>query len=156
MSGDAPGVRPIVALALATVGFVALLIGGFGMLSLALDAEVIPVRGLGQVPGILGTVLATGAFAATLWIAIRRRPSYTAALACVAAPFLAYLVGVLMGGVLTGADLAVSAAASGAVATSWFGLLLAVAGLVAGWSGVALVRTRADRPRWPWEDPFDE
>lgn len=156
MSGETAGVRPGVALALATVAFVTLVIGGFGMLSLALDVDAIPVQGLGQMPGVIATVLATAAFAASLWIAIRRRPWFAAALGCVAAPFLAYLVGIWLGGALTGADLAVAAAAVGAVATSWFGLLIAVAGLAAGWGGVALVRTRADRPRWPWEDPFDE
>ncbi|SIT87454.1 hypothetical protein [Microbacterium sp. RU33B] len=150
------GVRPVVALALATVSFVALLIAGLGMLSLALDQDVIAVRGLGQVPGILGTALAVAAFAAALWAAIRRRPTYLGALGCAVAAFLAYVAGVWLGAAFSGADLGAAAAAAGGVAASGFGVVVAAAGLVAGWGGVALVRTRSDRPRWPWEDPFDE
>ena len=56
----------------------------------------------------------------------------------------------------TGADLAVAAAVAGRIATTWFGVVVAAAALIAAWGGIALVRTRAQRPRWPWEDEFDE
>lgn len=151
------GVRPLVALAFATVAFIALLIFGLGMLSLFLDEDVIAVPGLGQVPGIAGTVLATALFAAALWTTVRRpHPSFVGALWCTIGAFLGYVVGVFFGAVFTGADLAAAAAAFGGVAASWFGVIVAAAGLVAGWGGIALVRTRASRPRWPWEDEFDE
>lgn len=158
MSGSprSDGVRPAVALALATISFFALLIAGLGVLSLLLNQDVIGVRGLGPVPGVTGTVLAVAAFAAALWAAIRRRPSYLGALACAVAAFLAYAMGVWLGAAFSGADLAAAAAAAGGVAASGFGVVIAVAALLAGWGGVALVRTRSDRPRWPWEDPFDE
>ena len=45
--------------------------------------------------------------------------------------------------------------AAGAFATSWFAVVLASTALIAGWTAVALVRTRAGRPRWPWEDRSD-
>lgn len=157
MSGpSSSGVRPLVALALSTVGFVALLIAGLGMLSLLLDQDVIAVRGLGQVPGVVGTLLAVAAFAGALWTAIRRRPTYLGALGCAAASFVAYVAGVWLGAAASGSDLAAAAAAAGGVAGSWFGVVVGGAALVAGWGGVALVRTRAERPRWPWEDPYDE
>lgn len=158
MSGQAhaDGVRPAVALALATVGFVALLIAGLGILSLVLDQDVIAVRGLGQVPGITGTILAVGAFGAALWASIRRRPTYIGALGCALAAFLGYVGGVLLGAAFSGSDLGAAAAAAGGVAASWFGVVVAGAGLISGWGGVALVRTHSDRPRWPWEDPYDE
>jgi hypothetical protein len=53
-----------VAVVFATVGFFALLVAGFGLLSLATDAEVLPVAGLGPAPGIVGTAAAVVAFAA--------------------------------------------------------------------------------------------
>ena len=54
-----------------------------------------------------------------------------------------------------GIDLARAIAAAGAFATSWFAVVLASAALIAGWTAVALVRTRAGRPRWPWEPPAE-
>jgi hypothetical protein len=145
-------VRPFTALAFATVGFIALLIFGLGMLSLFLDQEVIGVPGLGQFPGILGTALAVVAFAAVLWSFVRQRhPSFWGALPTALAPFAAYIAGVWIGAVATGADLAAATSAAGGVATSWFGVVVAASGLVSGWAGIALVRTKARRPRWPWE-----
>lgn len=150
------GVSPAVALAFAVIGFVALLVFGLGMLSLLLDRDVIEVPGLGQMPGVIGAVVATGLVAAALWSALRRRrPSFGASLTCAAGAYIGYIVGVWLGAAFTGVDLAAAAAAAGGVALSGFGLVLAAAGLIAGWGGVALVRTRSDRPRWPWERNAD-
>ncbi|QOC26471.1 hypothetical protein IC744_09060 [Microbacterium hominis] len=155
-AGDGGGVAPPIATAFAVVGFFALLIAGFGMLSLFSGAEVLPVTGLGQLPGVGGAVLALAAFASTTWLAVRpARPRYVAVLTVVVATFLAYLLGVLVGAVLGGTDAARTAAAIGGFATSWFAVVLASAALVAGWVAVALVRTSADRPRWPWEGDED-
>ncbi|MFB7894097.1 hypothetical protein ACFC1I_17990 [Microbacterium sp. NPDC056044] len=179
-------VRPPVALAFATMGFVALLIFGLGMTSLATGEDVIATPGLGQVPGITGVVCATLAFGGGLWAAIARtgrrtdaapparaaspaaagagavagagaqHPSYWGAAWTTAATFLAYLGGVWFGAVFTGADLGVATAVVGRLATTWFGVVVAAAAFVSSWAGIALVRTRARRPRWPWEDEFDE
>ncbi|WP_374976984.1 hypothetical protein ACEYYH_03915 [Microbacterium trichothecenolyticum] len=153
-------VRPPVALAFATMGFVALLIFGLGMTSLVTGAAVIATPGLGQAPGITGVVCATLAFAGGLWAAIARagtrHPSYWGAAWTTAATFLAYLGGVWFGAVFTGADLGAATAVVGRLATTWFGVAVAAAAFVSSWSGIALVRTRARRPRWPWEDEFDE
>jgi hypothetical protein len=145
-------VRPPVALAFALIGFVALAIFGLGMTSLALDADVIAVPGLGQVPGVIGMLSAAAAFALALWVGLRApHPSFwTAPIAALAAA-LAEAFGVLVGAVATGADLAAAVAAAGGVAVGWVGVVIAGAALVAAWSGVALVRTRSSRPRWPWE-----
>jgi hypothetical protein len=195
--GGAPHepVRPAVALAFATIGFVALTIFGLGMTSLATGEAVIATPGLGQTPGIAGLVCATLAFAGGLWAAIgradhrtdaatrpgpfapgprspapagaagsrrgprgvagTRHPSFWGSAWTTAASFLAYLAGVWFGAVVTGADLGVATAVVGGLATSWFGLVVAAAAFVSSWAGIALVRTRAQRPRWPWEDEFD-
>ena len=178
--------RPPIALAFATIGFVALTIFGLGMTSLLTSEDVIAAPGLGQIPGIAGVVCATLAFAGGLWAAIARagspcgcrgarcragsgsrgrrspagagtrHPSYWGAAWTTAAAFLAYVGGVWFAAVFTGADLGVATAVAGRLATSWFGLAVAAAAFVSAWSGIALVRTRAHRPRWPWEDEFDE
>lgn len=172
-------VRPVTALAFATVGFVALTIFGLGMTSLATGEAVIATPGLGQIPGATGMVLTTLAFAAGLWAAIGRawrapddareldaagmdasargragsgHPSFWGAAWTTAACFLAYVGGVWLGAVATGTEVAVATAVAGALATSWFGLVVAASAFVCSWAGIALVRTRARRPRWPWED----
>ncbi len=155
-SGGGP-VRPVIALVFATAAFVALLIFGLGMTSLATGEDVVATPGLGQIPGIVATTLATGAFAAGLWAAVRRSPApYSGSAWTTAATFLAYLGGMWFGAVATGTGPAVAAAVAGRIATSWFGLVIAAAAFVCAWGGIALVRTRASRPRWPWEDEFDE
>lgn len=181
-------VRPLTALAFTTIGFVALVIFGLGMTSLATGEDVIDTPGLGQAPGVTGVVLATAAYAAALWAAIGRsargsartrvpdgarvpgdradaggadasapqHPSYWAAAWTTAASFLAYLAGVCVAAIVTGTGPALAAAVAGRLATSWFGGVVAAAAFVCAWSGIALVRTHAARPRWPWEDEFDE
>ncbi len=158
MSGDGRGgVSPPVALAFATVGFFALVIAGFGMVSLLTGAEVVDAGDLGQLPGILGTVIAVGGFVLSLGRALRRaRPTFVAVVAIVAASLAGYVVGLLLGALLAGADPARALGVARTFAASWFALLLAAAALVAGWGGIGLVRTRAGRPRWPWEDPDEE
>jgi hypothetical protein len=156
MAGDessAGPVRPLVALAFATTAFVALLIFGLGMLSLLLGEDVIAARGLGQIAGIVATASAVAAFAAGLWTAVRpQHPSYWSALWISALVFLAYLGGMWLGAVVSGADPAAATGVVGRIATTWFGVVIAGVGLVCAWGGIALVRTTAERPRWPWED----
>ncbi len=153
MSTPARGsVTPPAALAFATVGFVALVIAGFGLTSLFAGEEVIGVPGLGPLPGVLGLALATVAFAAVCWLAVRvRHPSYRGTVAVTAATFVAYLAGVWVGAVVSGVNVARATAAAGGFAISGFALVLLGAAFVCAWAAVALVRTRSRRPRWPWE-----
>ncbi|MFH8252176.1 hypothetical protein ACH3VR_17555 [Microbacterium sp. B2969] len=150
-------VRPAVALGLTTAGFVALLIFGLGMTSLYLDEDVLAVPGLGQAPGITGTIFATGGFALCVGVGTRHpHPSYWLAAVTTLVVALAYPLGVWFGAVTSGADVAAATKAAGGVLTSWFGLVVAASALICSWSAVALVRTSARRPRWPWENPDDE
>jgi hypothetical protein len=173
------------------MAFAAFTIFGLGMTSLATGEDVIEAPGLGQVPGIVGVVLAVVVFAGGLWAAIAHaddtrdaaapagavdagpagpaavgagaragreagHPSFWGSAWTTAACFLAYIGGVWLGAVLSGVDVGVATAVAGRLATSWFGVAVALAAFVCSWAGIALVRTRARRPRWPWEDEFDE
>lgn len=150
-------VRPLVALGLATVTFIALLIFALGMVSLVLNADIVEAPGLGQLPGVFATTLTTGVFALVLWLVLRtRRPHYRGALVTAVACYLAYVVGIWLGVLVASAELATATEVAGRIATTWFGLVVALAAAVAAWGGIALVRTRSERPRWPWEDEFDE
>ncbi len=158
MSHDVTGgpVRPGVALTLVTIVYAALVIAGFGMLSLALDVDVIATAGLGLLPGVVAVACAVIAFAGALRPAvIAPHPTYWAAAWSAAAGFLGYLAGLAGAALAGGAGPATALAAAGGFAVSWFALLLAAIGVACGWGGVALVRTRASRPRWPWEDEDD-
>jgi len=161
MTADRPPehghVRPLVALGLVTAAFGALVICALGVTSLVLDQDVIAVPGLGQVPGWIGMIFSIAAFALVVWLTISRpRPSYGGAAVAAVVTVLAYPLGVWFGAVAGGADLAAATGAAGGILTSWFGLVIALAAFVCAWAGVALVRTNARRPRWPWEDPDDE
>lgn len=147
------GVRPPVATGLATVGFFALVVAAFGVTSLLSDAEVVATPGVGLLAGVLALAAAVGAFALVLWGATRApRPSYGAAGLAVVAVVVAHLAVLWIGAVAQGADIALATAAVGGFVTSWFVVVLAGCAFVAAWAGIALVRTRAQRPRWHWED----
>jgi hypothetical protein len=161
MTGQAtpprPPVRPAVALAFCLIGFFALVIAGLGLASLATDTDVISVPGLGQVPGAFGVFAAMATFAGTVWAAVRRpHPSFTALVGVVLGTWLAYVILSGVAAAVAAGDLGAGMAVTGSLALGWPGLVVAAAALVAGWAAVALVRTRAARPRWPWERDEDE
>jgi hypothetical protein len=132
--------RPGLATAFAVVGFGAL-----------------AVRGLGPVPGAAGFACAVIAVAAVLGSTLRAaRPSYAIAALTGVVSLLGYLVGLVGSALLAGVDAARALAAAGGFAVSWFGVLLVIAAAIAGWSAVALARTRATPPRWAWERDEDE
>lgn len=145
-------VGPGIALAFATVGYVSVLILGLGLVSLWTDAAIVEAPGLGQIPGIAGSTLSIIAFATTLGSIVRRRnPSFWSSVWVAAGALLAYLAGLWLAALFTGAGIGVATGVVGRIATTWFGVVIAGAALVAAWGGIALVRTRARRPRWPWE-----
>lgn len=150
-------VPPRLAVVFATVGFFALAVAGLGLASLFLNADVIGVRGLGQVPGATGMLLAAAGFAGALLLGLRApHPSFWVGPIAALAAWLGEAVGVVVGGLVTGADPAAVVAAAGGVAVGWPGAVIAAAALVAGWGGVALTRAHGGRPRWPWERDDEE
>ena len=150
-------VRPLVALGLATVTFVALLIFALGMVSLVLNADIVQTPGLGQLPGVFATVATTAVFALVLWLVLRTaQPRYRGAVSAAVACYLAYVIAIWLGVLVASADFATAGQVAGRIATTWFGVMVALAAGLSALGGIALVRTRSDRPRWPWEDEFDE
>ena len=150
MAEPTGGVRPPVAVALASVGFGSLAVFGLGFTSLLTDADVVATPGLGNIPGAAAMLATAVTFVVAEAFAVRRR-SYVDVLIVTAAVVLAYLAGLVVGGILFGVDVARAVSAAGGFATSVFCVVLAAAAAVAAWAGVALVRTRAQRPQWPWE-----
>lgn len=151
----APGsVRPGLALVIAVIGFAALMIAGLGFLSLATNADIIAARGFGDLAGLEGGGTAMVLFALVLWTSLRRaQPSFWGAAWAGAAAFLGYLIAIGVGGAIRTADPVLAASVVGRLITAGFALVVLGAGLVMAWIGIALVRTRRGRPRWPWESP---
>ncbi|WEK60714.1 MAG: hypothetical protein P0Y60_15645 [Candidatus Microbacterium colombiense] len=142
---------------LATIGFFALAVFGLGALSIATDTDIISVPGLGQAPGVTGMFVGLMAFAAMLWIAVRRtHPSYVSAIAIALAAGLGHLVGVWAAVLVGTGGLITATAVAGDLVRGGASAVLVLAAAIAGWSGIALRRTRSERPRWPWERDDEE
>lgn len=146
------GVSAVLAVTLATISFFALAVLGLGMLSAATDADIIAVPGLGQLPGVVAMALGVAAFAAFLWGALQRtHPSFLSVPVVALTTTLLHLVGVWMSVTLTRGDVVVATVVAGDLVRGGASVVIMLAAAVAGWGGIALRRTRAQHPRWPWE-----
>lgn len=154
---ESPGVSVILALVLATISFFALAVFGLGAVSIATDSDIIAVPGLGQLPGAIGMLAAVVAFALSLWSSLRRtQPSFVSAPAVALAAALAHLVVVWIGVIAASGDIIVATVVAGDLVRGGASAVLLVASAIAAWGGIALRRTRARHPQWPWEREEDE
>lgn len=143
-------------IALATITFVALLIGSLGVVSLVTDTSVIDTPGLTAVPGAVAVAAAVGAFALVLRGGLRPpHPSFVSAVWAGLAAVFAYLVGVWIAAVVTGTDVAVATSVVGRLVLGWQGLTIGAAAALTAWGAIALARTATSAPKWPWESADD-
>ena len=139
------------------MSFFALTVFGLGAMSVATDSDVIAIPGLGQSPGIVGMLAAIVAFATTLGGALRRQhPTFLSAPVTALATALVHLIGVWFAVLITSGDLVISTVVAGGLVQGGPSLVILVAAAIAAWGGIALRRTRAEHPRWPWERDEDE
>jgi len=142
---------------LATISFFALAVFGLGALSVATDTDIISTPDLGQAPGVVGMLAAVVAFAVLLWVTLRtRRPSFVATITIALVTVLAHLAVVWFAVLLGTSDIVIATAVAGDLVRGGVSAVLLVAALIAAWGGIALRRTRAEHPRWPWERDEDE
>jgi len=154
---ESAGVSAVLALVLAAISFFALAVFGLGAVSVATDSDIISVPGLGQVPGAVGMLVAVVVFALTLWFTLRgSHPSFLAVPAVAIATALAHLVAVWIGVASSRGDLIVATVVAGDLVTGGASVVLVLAAAIAAWGGIALRRTRAQHPQWPWEREDDE
>ncbi|MFY9711949.1 MAG: hypothetical protein WAK00_00615 [Microbacterium sp.] len=139
------------------MSFFALTVFGLGAMSVATDSDIIAVPGLGQSPGIAGMLAAIAAFVTTLRGALRRRhPSFLSAPVTALMTALVHLIGVWFAVLVSTGDLVIATAVTGGLVQGGPSLVILVAAAIAAWGGIALRRTRAEHPRWPWERDEDE
>lgn len=146
------GVSPVLAAALTTIGFFALAVFGLGALSVATDADIIAVPGLGQAPGVVGMIIAIVVYGGILWLAVRiSHPRFRSVWTIAIASALAHLLAAGLAALVESGEFITALSVMGGLITGGASIIILAAAAVAGWAGVALRRTRASRPRWPWE-----
>lgn len=156
-SGNGNGASRPLAVAYASGGFFALLIAGFLITSVLTGTEVVAVSGVSSMPGVIGAALGIGGFAVATAIALRfPHPSYVSSLGIVVGAFVGYLIGLAAGAIVVGVDLHTGWMLVTDFVTRPYVLVLLGAAFVSGWAAIALVRTRAHRPSWPWEHDDDD
>lgn len=154
---ESAGVSAILALVLATISFFALAVFGLGAVSIATDSDIIAVRGLGPLPGAIGMLAAVVTFALSLRSSLQRtQPSFVSAPAVALATALAHLVVVWIGVAVARGDLIVATVVAGDLVRGGASAVLLAAAAIAAWGGIALRRTRAQHPQWPWERAEDD
>ena len=130
---------------------------GLGALSVATDTDIIAVPDLGQAPGVVGMLAAVVAFGLMLWSTLRRRhPSYVATIAIALVAALLHLAVVWFVVLVGDGDIVLATAVAGDLVRGGASAILVVTALIAAWGGIALRRTRAEHPRWPWERDEEE
>ncbi|WP_309128416.1 hypothetical protein [Microbacterium sp.] len=156
--GDEPaGVSVILALVIGVTSFVSLTILGLGMLSYFADVDIISVPELSMWPGIVGMVAATLVFAViTRSVLSRPHPSFRSAATIGFCSALTHLAGVWLGALLGGVGLVHAAAAVSQLIVRGSSLVVLTAAAVGAWAAIALRRTRASAPHWPWERADEE
>ncbi|REJ07906.1 hypothetical protein DY023_02715 [Microbacterium bovistercoris] len=138
---------------LATVLFLGFAILGLGMLSYFADVDILDVPALGQYPGVVGMLAAIVVFVVVLAPTARMpHPAYPASVLVALASALAHLAGVWLAALIGGAGVTAATAAVMQLVTGGATLVIGLAAVVAAWIGIALRRTRAQKPQWPWED----
>jgi hypothetical protein len=151
------GVSRVLAVVFAGTGFFALIVFGLGAVSIVTDAEIISVPGLGPFPGVVGVVAALLAFACALVLALRAdRPSFVSVPMIALTAGLAHLVAVWASVLASTGDVILSTVVAGDLVRGGSSVVIVLAASIAAWGGIALRRTRARHPRWPWERDEDE
>ncbi|WP_309066771.1 hypothetical protein [Microbacterium sp.] len=155
--GQTPsGVSAPLALVIGVVCFLALAILGLGMLSYFANVDIISVEGIGLWPGILGMAVAIAVLAGMLWSQVRRgHPAFPPVLLTALLTALTHLAAVWVFAAGAAGIVHASAAVSQLVVRG-SSVVVLLAAAVAAWIAVALRRTRARPPHWPWESENDE
>lgn len=126
-------------------------------MSIATDKDIIAVPNLGQTPGVVGMIAAVASFALMLWSTLRRpRPSFVATIAIALVAGIVHLIAVWAAVLVGAGNVVLATAVAGDLVRGGASAVLVLAALIAAWGGIALRRTRAEHPRWPWERDEEE
>lgn len=138
--------------AFTSVGYFALLVAGLGVGSMAADADVITTQGLSVIAAYIAAAAAIGGFALFLiGPASRDRPSYWHAASTAVGSAAVHVLTLGIVALVETGDLGVVGGVVSEVLLGWVSPVVFGTAAVAAWAAIALRRTKADRPQWPWE-----
>lgn len=146
------GVSAFLALVIGFVGFAALAILGLGMLSFFNDVDILSVPGLDWWPAIVAMIFGIVVFCWMLWPGLARgRASFLFVPAVAFVTAIAHLVALWLAALLSGVGTAGALAAVSQLVVRGSSLVVLIAAAIGAWVAIALRRTSAHAPRWPWE-----
>lgn len=136
--------------------YLALVVCGFGFVSLLLDVEVVGDPAVGTLVAPAAVAASVAVVFVTLGIRLRHPERMAATLlVAAAASWLAFVVVATAGRLLGSADAVGESLRFGLVlGLGWFGLLVPACAFVTAGLAVLVARGREggmERPRWPWE-----
>lgn len=157
----APGPRPWAIAAFAVALEVALVVCAYGFISLLGEIDPVPDPAIGRVPVPFAIGLSSLALLLYLGRALRHpRSALVTALVAALVAWAALVTGLVLALVFGTADAVLETVVwSIAYGLGWFGLVVPVAAAGAASAAVLVARGShegARRPRWPWEDEYDE
>ncbi|MDR5698411.1 DUF6121 family protein [Agromyces aerolatus] len=142
----------------ATALYLAVVVCGYGFVSLLLDVEVVADPRAGVLVGPAAVGASVAAVLVTLGLRLRK-PRHMAGTVVIAtvSSWLALVVVATIGHVLGTTGSVLESVLFGlGLGIGWFGLLVPAAAAVVSSLAVVVARGRAEgmeRPRWPWERP---
>lgn len=141
--------RSLLTVGMGAIVLGALMIAGFGMMSLLTDRDVVEEPGLGPVPGAVAFGVAVIVWTLLEVGAVRRRPGVGSAVIVGVVTALAHLVGLFAA--MLGHGFSLAAAVAGHLVTAGFVWVPLISGVLAATGVAVVVRSAGHRPEWPWE-----
>jgi hypothetical protein len=137
----------------ASIGYLALLVAGLGTASAIADDDIISTPGVSLVAAYAAAGVAIVAFALLLAGPVsRERPGYWAAASTAVGSAGLYTIALAIAVFVSSGDLSTTGSVLREVLVGWVVPVVLGSALVAAWAAIALRRTSARQPRWPWED----
>lgn len=137
----------------ASVTYLALVVAGLGFGSLIIDDDVITTTGVSLIAAYVAAGISILAFAGFLVGPARReRPSYWFAGSTAIGTAAIHALTLGLAALFSTGDLGIVGGVLSETLTGWVAPMILVAALISSWAALAVRRTAAGRPRWPWED----
>lgn len=137
----------------ASIGYLALLVAGLGIASAIVDDDIISTPGTSLIAAYAAAGVAIAAFALLLAGPVSRaKPGYWSAVSTAIGSAGVYVIALAVAVFVSSADLSLVGSVLREVLVGWVVPVVLGSAFVAAWAGIALRRTNASQPRWPWED----
>lgn len=139
--------------ALASIVYLAMLVAGLGVASAITDEDIISTPGVSIVAAYAAAAAAIAAFALLLVGPVsREKSSYWSAASTAIGCAGIYTIALAIGVFVSSADLSLMGSVLSEVLVGWVVPVVLGSAFVVAWGTIAMRRTEAKPPHWPWED----